>query len=274
LRSRRYVELGTHYGMSYFAGCQAAGHLGIGTQCVAIDSWFGDEHAGFYERSVFDQFSAILKATYPNQLYIRSLFDDAASCFADGSIDLLHIDGLHTYEAVKNDYETWRPKLSNRGVIMFHDTNVYENNFGVWRLWDELKAKYPHFHAPHCYGLGILYVGDESSPFATSLRRLEHDNGLATLLMSFMAKLGDMSAERTQLSTRLSEVSTQLNEVSTQLNELSTRFGMMCGSISWKLTRPVRMVGGLLRSVRAKLSHLRQSASRSGDGNATRQAQP
>lgn len=259
LRPRRYVEIGTHWGMSYFAACQAADHLGIGTQCVAIDAWFGDEHAGFYDRDVFEQFSKILKATYPHQLYIRSLFDDAARCFSDGSIDLLHIDGLHTYEAVKSDYETWRPKLSNRGVVIFHDTNVYEKDFGVWRLWDELKEKYPHFHAPNCHGLGTVYVGDEPSPFAAALRRLEKDKGLTTLVVSFLAKIGAMSAERTQLSNQLQESRAEQERLTTLLQEsraeqerLAATLNVMHGSTSWKLTRPVRMTGSLLRSVRAR----------------------
>jgi|GEM_PF-5459631 len=46
-------------------------------------------------------------------------------------------------EAVKHDFENWIKKMSNRGVILLHDTQVRRDEFGVWKLWEELSKKYP-----------------------------------------------------------------------------------------------------------------------------------
>lgn len=47
------VELGTHYGTSFFSMCQAVKDAQIPTDCYAIDSWMGDPHAGYYGENVY-----------------------------------------------------------------------------------------------------------------------------------------------------------------------------------------------------------------------------
>jgi Predicted glycosyltransferases len=180
LRPARFVELGTHSGNSYAAFCQAVRHLGLPTACDAVDTWMGDPQAGRYGEEVYQTFAAHHDARYRAfSRLLRMTFDEAASEFADGSIDLLHIDGLHTYEAVRHDFETWRPKMSRRGVVLFHDVAERRDDFGVWRLWEELSAAHPSFTFLHSHGLGVLGLGDDLPEAVRALFAVQAGGGEA-----------------------------------------------------------------------------------------------
>lgn len=168
LKPKIIVELGTHKGTSFYSMVEAIRDEGLDTVAFAVDSWEGDEHAGTPEtgynpREVYEFVKHMLRRFYGREKarMVKKFFADALADFEDNSINILHIDGLHTYEAVKNDYEKWKPKLAEDSVIMFHDISVAD--FGVWKVWEEVKKDYEkelQFEFTHSYGLGVAIKGE------------------------------------------------------------------------------------------------------------------
>lgn len=186
-KPRVVVELGTQAGMSYFCFCQAVREQGLSARCYAVDTWAGDEHTGAYDDETWLAVKAHNDEHYADfSELLRMRFEEAIQRFDDGSIELLHIDGFHTYEAVKNDFETWSPKVAPGGIILFHDVAARMMDFGAWKFWSELEAQQRTFLFRHGFGLGVLRVpGGEPSEAPLLSLLFESDEGEREQLRAF-----------------------------------------------------------------------------------------
>lgn len=242
------VELGTHMGDSYCTFCQSALENQTGTRCFAVDTWEGDQHVGPLNEDVlrdlrehhdprYAEFSQLLQMT----------FDRAALRFDDGGVDFLHIDGLHTEEAVRHDYEVWRPKMSAQGIILFHDIAVRKNDFGVHKLWAELKNTFPSIEFEHGNGLGVLLTGAEQPKWLTELSEASHQKKMD--VQRVFATLGERLYAKRHLElhrTTHDELWKHIREYERLLGDSRAAYSNLTNTFSWKITRPLRAVRRLI----------------------------
>ena len=194
-KPRSLVELGTGRGVSYSAFCEAAARVGLDAQFCAIDTWTCDSETGFHDERVFASLRAFHDRRYAAfSTLIRSGFEQALPCFTDGSIDLLHIEGLQGYDEARRHFEMWRNKLSPRAIVLLHGTRLQGENFGVGRLFGELAGGAPHFEFVHGDGLGVIASGRDAPEAVAALCGLS--NGDDAILRERFAFLGGRWFER------------------------------------------------------------------------------
>jgi hypothetical protein len=262
IRPNSIVELGTHNGFSYFVFCEAIRRLGLPTKTFALDSWEGDDQAGFYGPDVYDNVVAINSTEYVEfSTLLRGYFDDSLDSIPDSSVDLLHIDGRHGYDDVRHDFEAWLPKLTERGVVIFHDIAEHQEGFGVWELWAEISQQYPSFAFDHEHGLGVLAVGPDVPPKLRELLEAASDH--APEIMDFYATTGADVSRQYSLLLKSEEVERLEGELGAarqaldaqsrliaqreeQLRALHVQLTELRNSTSWKVTRPLRAASDLI----------------------------
>jgi hypothetical protein len=111
-RSRSTVELGCFSGVFYFTFCQAVLAEQLACTCHAVDSWRGTRTAVITMLSFTRTASGSMMRSTPAYRLCTSTFEEALPRIAGGTVDMLPIDGLHTYNAVRQDVESGLPKLS------------------------------------------------------------------------------------------------------------------------------------------------------------------
>ena len=71
---------------------------------------------------------------------------EVSSILNDNKLDFMFIDGDHTYEGVRKDFEMYAPLVRKNGLIALHDIVEHPPEAGcdVNRFWCEVRTKYEY----------------------------------------------------------------------------------------------------------------------------------
>lgn len=163
---RNVCEIGTYKGGTLFIWCQLAAP---DARIFSIDLPGGQFGGGYNKKSLplfqsFCQPGQTLKCIRGNS-HDSSVRDDFARQLDGSELDFLFIDGDHTYEGVKDDFEQYSPFVRSGGLIAFHDIRPRPElpHIQVHRLWEDLKRTHRHEEfvdtspGRRHIGIGLIY---------------------------------------------------------------------------------------------------------------------
>lgn len=139
------LEIGTAKGATLLGWCRMASR-----KVVSVDLP-GGIHGGGYpkaKRRLYRQFVAdrpdVALHLIQADSHLAATRERAEQALAGDKIDVLFIDGDHTYEGVKADFELWSPLVRPGGLVIFHDILPHKHVAGceVDKLWAELKTRF------------------------------------------------------------------------------------------------------------------------------------
>ena len=142
LSPKNIVEIGTFKGGTLFVWCRSNPQAEL---FVSIDLP-GGEYGGGYDprrQRLYKEFIADRAHTkmvlVQADSHLAGTLETLKTALQGRPIDFLYIDGDHTYNGVKKDYDMYSPLVRKGGVVAFHDIVTRSRNCGVHQLWDELK---------------------------------------------------------------------------------------------------------------------------------------
>ena len=174
MRPRRVLEIGTANGGSLLPITRLSS---ADAHVISVDLHHGEFGGGYpaWRIPLYRSFAL------PNQRldllrgdsHDARTFERVREFLGGQTLDLLFIDGDHTFEGVRQDFETYGPLVRPGGLIAFHDINppkddAPEDGTGclvgeVPRYWREISPTWnsQEFVAPSprgCFGIGLIRV--------------------------------------------------------------------------------------------------------------------
>jgi len=166
LRPERAMEIGTYAGGTLFFLTRLASP---DATIISIDLPGGRFGGGYgtLRKWVYQRFARGRQGLhlFQGDSHASEMLNRVKEVLGGQPLDYLFIDGDHTYEGVRKDFEMYGPLVRRGGVIALHDIVEHPPETGceVSRFWNEIKTQYRHRELIEnanqgWAGIGVIYV--------------------------------------------------------------------------------------------------------------------
>lgn len=155
---RRVLEIGTLWGGTFYA------HSRVSTRCahlIAVDGFPRESTSRMTERFRSLALSGQQVTCFWGSSHDSAVTSAVAGALGDQQLDLLFLDGDHTADGIRQDYDTYSPFVRKGGLIAIHDIDAGEAS-GVSALWQALRRDHESLefvdrhHPPEGLGIGVI----------------------------------------------------------------------------------------------------------------------
>lgn len=161
LNPANLLEIGTARGGTLFLWTQLAQQ---NATIVSVDLPYGKFGGGYPRRRalLYRRFAGRNQRLHLLRLdsHAGSTLQKAKQLFRGSQVDFLFIDGDHTYDGVRRDWEMYSSLVRPGGIVAFHDVAGNYDDTQVKRLWDSIKDGFTHreyvVNPGGEYGIGVL----------------------------------------------------------------------------------------------------------------------
>ena len=224
-KPKKLLEIGTAAGGTLFLLTRVSDPEATIISIDMPEGKFGGEFYPNWKSPVYESFSLKQQKIYllRSDSHQFATLEKIKKILGQQKLDFLLIDGDHSYEGVKKDFEMYSPFVAEGGIVAFHDVNLgpSENVGGVPQFWREIKSKYFNAEIIHnmegeSYGIGIIFILPKNTTHISSdifrtisklkeiqlekLRYMINNNPLA-LLLSLYFKRDDLQKSFPQVLT-------------------------------------------------------------------------
>lgn len=122
MRPQVFVEIGSPTGVSYAACSAVVKRVEPNARCVAVDPCTDSDEPEHCIGGPLNGDQVVPTERLTLSRVWSCHFQDSVTAIEDACVDLLHIDAVHVKGSEKLDLEIFRPKLSEKAIVLLYGT--------------------------------------------------------------------------------------------------------------------------------------------------------